>query len=455
MLVREDRSRHERDEAHGSRNRCRLPPARDLRTQCLERLDVDFREGGEWLDRVGQDLDRYAGANRQRRLLKPLASFGAEGVGADQAGAVGEQGQEPVAVGIRARVRLGLRQFRQSRCSAEGAVGRASGCRLRVGEDDPRDGVVVGLAWLAQDVRRDDVALVLPDVGERPDAGDITDRPQPLARAQPRIDRDASSVGVDADGVQSDVVDARAPTRSDQEPLATQLGAGVQVDHVLVVFASRCGRPDVEEHLDAVSAQHLGESVTEGSGLAREKGRSAFDERDLATEAADCLRHLDTDRPATKDEHPRWHRLHPGHLPVGPDPLQAAQARDRRDQRVGTIGEDDVVGGMAHAVHVHHPGASQPSSATKQVDAVVRQPAFLPGVRVVRDHEVAPGEGCLDVDAGRRGRLVRGVRRLARTQQRLGRDARPVRALTADQLVLDEGDPQTACGECSGAVLSG
>ena len=54
-----------------------------------------------------------------------------------------------------------------------------------------------------------------------------------------------------------------------------------------------------------------------------------------------------------------------------------------------------------------------------------------------------------------RGRLVRGVRRLARAQQRLGRDARPVRALAADELALDERDAQAALGERAGAVLAG
>ena len=54
-----------------------------------------------------------------------------------------------------------------------------------------------------------------------------------------------------------------------------------------------------------------------------------------------------------------------------------------------------------------------------------------------------------------RRRLARGVHRLAGTQQRLRRDARPVRALAADQLALDERDAQAALGERAGAVLAG
>ena len=80
--------------------------------EVFERLDVDLGEGREGLDRVAQNLDRNASANRQRRLLKPFARLGAERVGACQPLAVSEQGEEPVAVGVRARVRLGLRELR-------------------------------------------------------------------------------------------------------------------------------------------------------------------------------------------------------------------------------------------------------------------------------------------------------------------------------------------------------
>ena len=55
----------------------------------FECLDVDLGERRERLDRVAQDLERHAGANRQRRLLKPLAGLGSERVGAGQPLAVG------------------------------------------------------------------------------------------------------------------------------------------------------------------------------------------------------------------------------------------------------------------------------------------------------------------------------------------------------------------------------
>ena len=75
-------------------------------------------------------------------------------------------------------------------------------------------------------------------------------------------------------------------------------------------------------------------------------------------------------------------------------------------------------------------------------------------VGVVRDHEVAPGQRRLDVDLGAGGRLARPVDRLARAQQRLGRDARPVRALPAHQLALHDGHAQAAFGQGARAVLA-
>ena len=81
---------------------------------------------------------------------------------------------------------------------------------LRIGVGDARDGLVVGRMLLAGDVRGDDVALVLADVGQRPDAGDISDRPQALARAQVLVDVDPVGVGLDADASPG-----RSPRRAD------------------------------------------------------------------------------------------------------------------------------------------------------------------------------------------------------------------------------------------------
>ena len=215
----------------GSRRRRLDRPVRcgDLAAEQLERVEVDLREGRERLDRVEQHVERDAGADRERRLLQPLARLRAERVGAGQRLAVAEQRQEAVALGVGARVRLGLRDLGSAAPVALNArLGRADRRGLRVGEDDARHRVVVRLARLAEDVRGDDLALVLADVGELPDAGDVADRPQPLGRAQVRVDRDAVRVGLDADRLQADPLDARTPPGGDEQPVAAQLAAVVE-----------------------------------------------------------------------------------------------------------------------------------------------------------------------------------------------------------------------------------
>jgi len=126
-----------------------------------------------------------------------------------------------------------------------------------------------------------------------------------------------------------------------------------------------------------------------------------------------------------------------------------------RDERIGAVGQHDVVGRVAHTVDLDHPDARQPARAAEQGDPVVREPTLLAGVGVFGDLEVAPGEGGLGVDLGDGRRLARSVGRLSRPQQRLGRDAGEVGALAADQLTLDERDAQAAVGQGACAVFSG
>ena len=86
----------------------RLVRGRDLVPKRLQRGDVDLRERGERLNRVAEDIERDAGADRERRLLQPLARLGAERVGAGQPLAVAEERQEAVVIALRPRVGGGL-----------------------------------------------------------------------------------------------------------------------------------------------------------------------------------------------------------------------------------------------------------------------------------------------------------------------------------------------------------
>ena len=109
------------------------------RHQRLERVHVDLREGREGLDGVDEDVKRDAGADGERGLLEPLARLRAERVGAGEALAVAQQGEEAVGFRVRARVggRLGHPGHRSGRAEARlgGAdrPGRPGRCRSRAG----------------------------------------------------------------------------------------------------------------------------------------------------------------------------------------------------------------------------------------------------------------------------------------------------------------------------------
>ena len=197
-------------------------------------------------------------------------------------------------------------------------------------------------------------------------------------------------------------VDARAPAGGDEQAVAAQLAAVVELEDVVVAVAPRAGRVRAEDELDAVAAQDLAERLAQRRGLAGEQVLGALDERHLAAEAADGLGHLDADRPAAEDEQPARDRLHAGRLAVGPDAVELAQARDRRDDRVGAVGEHDVLGGVAHAVDLDRAGARRAGRcrAAGRCRCSASQRS-CPGVGVVGDHEVAPRERGLDVDLAR------------------------------------------------------
>ena len=210
-----------------------------------------------------------------------------------------------------------------------------------------------------------------------------------------------------------------------------------------------------EHQLDSVPAQGLAERLAQRGRLAGKHAVGALDEHRLAAETAHDLRHLDAHRPATEDQQAARDRLHPGGLAVGPHAVELTQSRDRRHDRIRAGRHDDVLRGVADAVDLDHAGAGQPAGAAQQVDAPVGQPALLAGVGIARHHEVPPGQRGRNVDLRARARLARALHRLARAQQRLRRNARPVGALAADQLSLDDGDPQPARGQRRRAVLAG
>ena len=125
--------------------------------------------------------------------------------------------------------------------------------RLGVRVNDVGNGLVVGLAGLAEDVGRDDLALVLPHVGQQPDAGDVADGPQTVADAQVGVDRDAVPVSEDADCLEADPVHAGAPPRGDEQVVAAHLAAVIEGQDIVVALASGRRGLDAQHQFDSVA----------------------------------------------------------------------------------------------------------------------------------------------------------------------------------------------------------
>ncbi len=127
-----------------------------------------------------------------------------------------------------------------------------------------------------------------------------------------------------------------------------------------------------------------------------------------------------------------WNDGEAGRLPVGPQARKISQAGNGREEGRGTRRDHDILCRVAHAGHCNCPRARQPPGSAYQSDAVLAQPTLLAGIGVVGDHEIAPGQRGSDIyGRGARG-IVGTVRGFSGPQQRLGGNAGPVGAFSAD-----------------------
>ena len=311
------------------------------------------------------------------------------------------------------------------------------------------------LAALAEDVRGDDLTLVFPDMRQLPDAGHVTDRPQPLAGAHPRIDRDAAGFRGDSDGVKPDPLHTRPSSGRHQQMIPPQLPSILQLQDEVLTLARGRDRRHPEHELDPIPTQRLPQRLTQRRRLPPEHLLARLDERHLATQTTHDLSKLDTSRPTSEHDQPPGDDLHAGRLVRAPDPVELPQTRNRGNDPIGTIGKDDVVRAIAHAIDLNHPCPREAAATAQQGDPPVRQPPCRPAIGVAGDHEVAPIQRRLHIDLSSGARLPRAMHRLPRTQQRLRRDTRPVGAQATDEITLDHRNPQTALSDRGGAVLSG
>ena len=271
-------------------------------------------------------------------------------------------------------------------------------------------------------------------------------------------------------GSMPDASRARARRRAARRPVATSSLSprsslpSAKLEHVVAAVAARRRRVLAEAELDAVGRERLAERFAERRAARAAAGdprpRPARPPRPCRASA--CAISTPTGPPPSTSSR-RGTSFRPVASRLVHTPSSSREARDRRDDRVGAGGDDDVPRRCSVLVadHARRRGRRAGPSPRSRSMPVVVEPRHLAGVGVVGDHEVAPGERRRDVDraghglARRRATRARPATRLAGAQQRLRRDARPVGALAGDQLALDDRDPQAAVGELAGAVLAG
>ena len=306
----------------------------------------------------------HPGADRQRRLLQPLPRLRAErrrrrsaarrrraGSGSPSSprrrGCRWRSWRSPVSCAVPLKARL---------------VG-ADRARLRVGVGDPRDRVVVDRPVLAEDVRGDDLALVLADVGQRPGAVDVADRPEALVGdAQVVVDLDPVRVGLDPDRLQADALDPRAAAGGDEDAVAAQLAAVVERRARSPRRRGARRSPGRRAPARSLRARSSSPSASpSGAGSRASRCGGAVDHGRAAAEPVHRLRQLDPGRAAAEHQQVPRHRFHAGRLARPPDAVELPQSRHRRHERRGAVGQHHVAGGVAGAVDLDRAGPGEPA----------------------------------------------------------------------------------------------
>ena len=114
-------------------------------------------------------------------------------------------------------------------------------------------------------------------------------------------------------------------------------------------------------------AQGIAEGLSERRRFAGQEMLGHVDDHDLAAEPPHDLGHLYSDRATAEDKEATGDGLHGGGFAAAPDPVEFAEPRNRRDDRVGAVGEHDVVGGVADPVDLDRARTCQAAAAAQQV----------------------------------------------------------------------------------------
>src|SRR5262249_23483924 len=155
---------------------------------------------------------------------------------------------------------------------------------------------------LAEDVHGGDPALVLAEVREHCDAGDVADRPDAVRGPAALIDVDAARVGLDADGLEADASRPWTAAGRDNDLRAVRLVAVVELDDLLAALGVDADGAAADQEADSVLLQDLLQQPADPRVLAVGEARRSLDDRHRAAEAGQELRQLDRDDAAADED---------------------------------------------------------------------------------------------------------------------------------------------------------
>jgi hypothetical protein len=137
---------------------------------------------------------------------------------------------------------------------------------------------------------------------EERDAGDVADSPHGVAGNQLLVNWDAAAHGLDPERLESEIVGSRSSPGGDEQSIAAQLPAILELQHVVLAVALHGAHERAEVDVDAFRRQRRREGLAERWRLSGHKPRGPLDQGHLHAEAAERLAQLGSDGAAAKHE---------------------------------------------------------------------------------------------------------------------------------------------------------
>src|SRR5687767_5970930 len=321
-------------------------------------------------------------------------------------------------------------------------------------------------AWIVlQQVRDDDLAVVVRGVGERALAVAVAERPDPRnARAELVVDDDVASL-VDGDAclVEAEIIGVRTAADGEQHVRTLHVRRAIGAVDAGGDLAAALGEADalrVQADLDALVLDDLADRGRNVFVLAADEPRPHFDNRHLGAETAKHLAEFEADVASADDDQVLRQEVDRHHRAVREEIDRADPGHVGNERAAADIDEDllgaEALSTDAHLVRGFEAGVAPIDGAVLHV----LEPVFQTDPRLLGDlilaclHALHVDTHGADVDAVLGGASGH-ARRVRARHHRLGRNAAGVDAGSAEDLALDERDLHPSSGETRGHVRAG